>query len=68
MAERWFQEGQPCTPLDTERSPHGSKLKGLLRESAARTRDALDEAIRRAMGLIDKHDAPWFKYCGYQLE
>jgi transposase len=46
-----------------------SKLKGLLREFAARTRDALDEAIRRAMDLIDKHDATaWFKHCGYQVE
>ncbi len=46
-----------------------SKLKGLLREFAARTRDALDEAIRRAMDLIDKHDAAaWFKHCGYQVE
>jgi transposase len=45
-----------------------SKLKGLLREFGARTRDALDVAIRRAMDLIDRHDAAgWFRHCGYQV-
>jgi transposase len=34
-----------------------SKLKALLREVGARTRDALDDAIRRAMDLIDSADA-----------
>jgi transposase len=43
-----------------------SKLKGLLRDFGARTRDALDDAIRRAMDLIDGHDAAaWFAHCGY---
>jgi transposase len=43
-----------------------SKLKALLREFGARTRDALDDAIRRAMDLIDRHDASaWFAHCGY---
>ncbi len=43
-----------------------SKLKALLREFGARTRDALDEAIRRAMDLIDGADAAaWFRHCGY---
>jgi transposase len=45
-----------------------SKLKAFLREFAARTREALDEAIRRAMDLIDTHDAAaWFRHCGYQI-
>lgn len=45
-----------------------SKLKALLREVGARTRDALDAAIRRAMDLIDRHDATgWFRHCGCQL-
>jgi transposase len=45
-----------------------SKLKGLLREFGARSRDALDVAIRRAMDLIDRHDAAgWFRHCGYQV-
>ncbi len=43
-----------------------SKLKLLLREFGARTRDALDDAIRRAMDLIDGSDAAaWFVHCGY---
>lgn len=43
-----------------------SKLKALLREFGARTREALDEAIRRAMDLIDPDDAAaWFGHCGY---
>ncbi len=45
-----------------------SKLKAFLREFAARTREALDEAIRRAMDLLDAHDtAAWFRHCGYQI-
>jgi transposase len=45
-----------------------SKLKGLLREFGARTRNALDAAIRRAMDLIDRHDAAgWFRHCGYHV-
>lgn len=43
-----------------------AKLKALLKEFAARTRDALDDAIRRAMDLIDGADASgWFAHCGY---
>jgi transposase len=43
-----------------------SKLKALLREFGARTRHALDDAIRRAMDLIDGADATaWFAHCGY---
>jgi transposase len=46
-----------------------SKLKGLLREFGARTREALDAAIHRAMDLIDRHDAAgWFRHCGYRIE
>lgn len=42
-----------------------SKLKALLREFGARTRDALDDAIRRVMDLIDSGDATaWFAHCG----
>ena len=45
-----------------------SKLKALLREFGARTKDALNAAICRAMDLIDRHDAAgWFRHCGYQV-
>jgi transposase len=44
-----------------------SKLKGLLKEFGARTRAALDEAIRRAMDLVGADDArAWFDHCGYE--
>jgi transposase len=43
-----------------------AKLKALLKEFRARTRDALDDAIHRAMDLIDGSDAAaWFAHCGY---
>ncbi len=43
-----------------------SKLKALLKEFGARTHGALDDAIRRAMDLIDGADAAaWFDHCGY---
>ena len=44
-----------------------SKLKGILKDFGARTRDALDVAIRRGMDLIGADDArAWFTHCGYQ--
>ena len=44
-----------------------SKLKALLKEFGARTQQALDAAIRRAMDLIGRSDAAgWFTHCGYQ--
>jgi len=56
-------------PYSPDRNPielAWSKLKGLLRDFGARTRDALDDAIRRAMDLIDGQDAAaWFADCGY---
>ena len=43
-----------------------AKLKGLLRDFGARTLDTLNDAIRRAMDLIDGADAAaWFSHCGY---
>lgn len=44
-----------------------SKLKAALRDFGARTRDALDAAIKRAMDLIGADDAAaWFSHCGYE--
>jgi hypothetical protein len=46
-----------------------AKLKALLKEFGARTREALDVAIRRAMNLIGRSDAAgWFTHCGYQAQ
>jgi len=44
-----------------------AKLKAHLREFGARTRAALDHAIKRAMDLIGADDASaWFTHCGYE--
>jgi transposase len=43
-----------------------SKLKGILKSLAARTRQALDGAIAQAMKLITPADAAgWFRHAGY---
>ncbi len=42
-----------------------SKLKAALKDFGARTRDALDQAIKRAMDLVGADDAEaWFRHCG----
>jgi transposase len=44
-----------------------SKLKAALKHFGARTRDALDVAVRRGMDLIGADDArAWFTHCGHQ--
>ncbi len=44
-----------------------SKLKAALKDFGARTRDALDQAIKRAMHLVGAGDAQaWFRHCGYE--
>jgi transposase len=43
-----------------------SKVKALLRRAAARTREALAEAIGRALDAVSERDARgWFAHCGY---
>ncbi len=43
-----------------------AKLKAFLRALAARTREALDEAITQALQTITAQDAQgWFAHCGY---
>ena len=45
-----------------------SKIKAYLRGAKARTREALEEALRAALGLVTKADIRgWFKHCGYSL-
>ena len=44
-----------------------SKLKAALKDFGARTRDALDQAVKRAMDLVGADDAEaWFRHCGYE--
>jgi transposase len=46
-----------------------SKLKALLRRAAARTREALEAAIREALEAITPQDAHgWYAHCGYLAE
>lgn len=46
-----------------------SKVKALLRKAAARTREALVEAMGAALGAVTVRDAAgWFAHCGYELE
>lgn len=43
-----------------------SKVKGLMRKAAARTRDALDEAVRSALEAVTPSNiAGWFRHAGY---
>jgi transposase len=43
-----------------------SKLKGLLRSAAARTKEALEEALTAVIQQITAADAQgWFRHCGY---
>ena len=45
-----------------------SKLKTALRAAKARTREALEEAIKQAIATVSESDArAWFKHCGYVL-
>ena len=45
-----------------------SKIKSYLRGAKARTREALEAAIRQAIATITESDArAWFKHCGYVL-
>jgi transposase len=45
-----------------------SKLKTFLRAAKARTREALDAALTRALATVTESDArAWFAHCGYVL-
>lgn len=45
-----------------------SKIKTALRAAKARTREALEAAIKRAITTVSEADArAWFKHCGYVL-
>ncbi len=44
-----------------------SKVKGILRKAAARTREVLIEAIGRALCAVSAQDARgFFEHCGYR--
>src|SRR5262249_3434043 len=53
-----------CTPIEQA----FSKIKAILRGLGARTKEALQDAVRRAIEAMTCHDAAaWFAYAGYTL-
>ncbi len=58
----------PYSPDYSPIEPALSKIKAFLRRSAARTQDALDQAIADALQGVTAQDARgWFAHCGYEL-
>lgn len=58
----------PYSPDFTPIEQAFSKLKAILRGLGARTQDALQEAVRLAVGAITRDDAAaWFAHAGYPL-
>jgi transposase len=56
----------PYSPDFSPIEPVWSKVKALLRRSAARTYDALLDAVAAALRAVTSHDAQgWFRLCGY---
>ena len=53
-----------CTPIEQA----FAKIKAILRGLGARTKEALQEAVRLAIEAIPRHDAAaWFAHAGYAL-
>ena len=45
-----------------------SKVKAFLKKAAARTREALVDAIAEALSAVTPQDAEgWFAHCGYEV-
>jgi transposase len=58
----------PYSPDLSPIEPCWSKLKTLLRAAQARTREALDAALQKALAAVRPSDAhSWFRHCGYAL-
>jgi transposase len=58
----------PYSPDLAPIEPCWSKVKTALRQAKARTRAALDTAIRVALNTVTASDAHgWFRHCGYAL-
>ena len=58
----------PCSPDLSPIEEAFSKIKGILRKAQARSREALVEAMSRALDAITPWDAKgFFGHCGYRL-
>jgi len=45
-----------------------SKIKSYLRAAKARTREALEAALKQALSTVTESDArAWFTHCGYAV-
>jgi transposase len=59
----------PYSPHWSPIEPCWSKIKTRLRGMKARTKEALDQALVRAINTISNRDARgWFTHCGYSLQ
>jgi transposase len=62
---------EPLPPYSPELNPSEqcwAQLKTALRQARARTREALDAALKRALRTITPADAQaWFAHCGYRV-
>lgn len=59
----------PYSPDLSPIEPCWSKLKTVLRAAKARTYEALDTALVRALETVTGSDARgWFRHCGYHLQ
>jgi transposase len=64
----WLLYLPPYSPDFTPIEQAFSKLKAILRGLGARTKEALQEAVRLAIEAISRHDAvAWFAHAGYAL-
>jgi transposase len=58
----------PYSPDLNPIEPCWSEIKTFLRAAKARTREALDAAVTRALATVTESDArAWFAHCGYVL-
>ena len=58
----------PYSPDLNPIEPAWSKLKQLLRAAKARTSEALETAVAKALSAISPANAvAWFSHCGYSL-
>lgn len=58
----------PYSPDLSPIEPCWSKIKTALRKAAARTREALEAALKQAVSMVSAADAlAWFAHCGYTL-
>ena len=58
----------PYSPDFTPIEHAFSKIKAILRRLGARTKEALQEAVRLSIEAITRHDAAaWFAHAGYAL-